>query len=146
MYSNGYQEYADSQVLTADPAKLVQMMYTGAIDAVSEARRALAAGDILLRSGKITKATEIINELALSLDHSQAPELCKNLAELYDYMCRRLIDANVGQIDSPLAEVQGLLNDLLLAWNEIQLSRQYSVDPVVAYSGSGVYESVSYAY
>ncbi len=113
-----YEEYLDSEVLAADPMRLVQLMYRGAMEAVSSARQALAGGDIATRSRRINKATGLLNELALSLDHSKDPELCRNLVELYDYMLRRLIEANSQQIDAPLAEVAQLLGTLLQAWTQ----------------------------
>ncbi len=113
-----YREYLDSEVLSADPIKLVQLLYRGALDAISGARRALASKDIATRSRLITKASAILNELALSLDHSTQPELCRNLVELYDYMLRRLIDANTQQVEAPLVEVEGLLRELLAAWQQ----------------------------
>ncbi len=113
-----YREYLDSEVLSADPIKLVQLLYRGALDAISGARRALASKDIATRSRLITKASAILNELALSLDHSTQPELCRNLVELYDYMLRRLIDSNTQQVEAPLVEVEGLLRELLAAWQQ----------------------------
>jgi len=118
MYQSMYEEYLDSEVLTAEPIKLVQLMYRGALDAIGGARKALAAGDIPTRSRLITKASAILNELALSLDHSVSPELCRNLVELYDYMLRRLIEANTKQIEPPLIEVERLLGDVLTAWQQ----------------------------
>ena len=102
MYQNVYQGYVDNEILNADPMRLIVLMYRGALDAVSAARGALASGDIRVRSAKITKAIDILNELALSLDHSKAPDLCRNLVELYDYMNRRLIEGNNQQTDAPL--------------------------------------------
>jgi flagellar protein FliS len=114
----------DSEVLSADPIKLVQLLYREALDSISGARRALAAGDIPNRSRLITKASAILNELALSLDHSKYPDLCSNLVELYDYMLRRLIDANTQQIDPPLVEVEGLLGGLFTAWQQAAQSEE----------------------
>ena len=127
-------------------------MYRGALDSVSTARAALAAGDICTRSRLISKAVAIINELALSLDHSQDPSLCRNLVELYDYMARRLNEANALQADEPLAEVAGLLYELLGAWQQVgrQNEEQPQLQPhqSVAYaSETGVeYQRVSYAW
>lgn len=145
-----YSEYLDSEILTAEPVKLVQLMYRGAIDAIAEARRALAAGDIPGRSRLISKASAILNELALSLDHSQDAELCRNLVELYDYMLRRLIEANTNQIEAPLVEVENLLSGLLTAWQQAGQSEQperTSYGQSSSYvSASTEYQSVSYAY
>jgi len=137
MYQSTYQEYLDGEVLTAEPIKLVQLMYRGALDAIDGARKALAAGDIPNRSRLISKASAILNELALSLNHSVAPELCRNLVELYDYMLRCLIEANTKQIEPPLIEVERLLSEILSAWYQAG-QREQTMPPLnsrAAYAG-----------
>ncbi len=152
MHPGVYQEYLDNEILTADPVKLIQLMYRGALDSVSSARAALAAGDIFTRSRLISKAVAIINELALSLDHSQDASLCRNLVELYDYMARRLNEANAVQVDEPLAEVAGLLSELLDAWQRVgrHSEEQPQADPhlSIAYASEAgaEYQGVSYAW
>jgi flagellar secretion chaperone FliS len=116
MYKNLQQNYLESELLTADPLKLVELLYRGAIDAIQIARTAVKNRDIKLRSRQIGKALAIVNELALSLDHSRAEQISRQLVELYDYMGRRLVEANIQQIEAPLAEVSGLLATLLEGW------------------------------
>ena len=111
--------YIESEVLTADPVRLVQLLYRGAIDAVRAARSALQCGDISGRSAQITKASAIINELALSLDHSKGSEISRTLVELYDYMQHRLNESNFQQIEEPLSDVEKLLLTLLEAWQAV---------------------------
>lgn len=110
--------YIENEILQADPIRLIQLLYRGAIDAVGKARTHVREGDIPARSNQITKASNIVTELALSLDRDQGGELAVNLAELYDYIQRRLQDANFRQIEEPLAEVERLLTTLLEAWDQ----------------------------
>ena len=167
MYQSMYGNL-ETEVLTAEPIKLVQMMYRGALEAIAGARAALVAGDIFTRSRRISKAMAILNELSLSLDHSRDPELCRNLVELYDYMVRKLIEANTKQIGGPLVEVENLLGDLLTAWeavarNEYEQPANYAsqasdgerravsdldttYEPMADYTPAAEYRRVSYAY
>ncbi|MGB9605117.1 MAG: flagellar export chaperone FliS [Bryobacteraceae bacterium] len=108
--------YLESKVLSADPLELVRLLYQGAIEAIGHARRCLAASDIAGRSREITRAYAILTELTLALDHQAGGEIARNLAELYDYMQRRLLEANIHQQDGPLAEVASLLATLLEGW------------------------------
>ena len=71
--------YVENEILQADPIRLVQMLYRGALLATGKARVHLREGDIPARSRQITKASEIINELTLSLDHQRGGELARNL-------------------------------------------------------------------
>src|SRR5579872_5728220 len=112
-YSNrnrsSHNRYLESEILSADPLKLVRILYRAAIEAASAARRHLAAGQIADRSRQITKAWEILVELSRSLDRGAGGEISGALGELYPYMQRRLLDANFEQSDAPLAEVEQLL-------------------------------------
>ena len=116
MPCNPYAAHLDVSILTAEPIELVRILYRTALDSVSAARAHLAAGDIKERSQAISKAVSIIHELALSLNPEVEPSLAGTLAELYDYMQRRLLAANFEQSDAPLAEVMGLLETMTDAW------------------------------
>jgi flagellar protein FliS len=116
MRTNAYQTYVEDEIVTADPIRLVQLLYQGAIEAVAGARVNLATCDIRGRFAAATKAIEILTELSSSLNHEQGGELSARLAALYDYMQRRVIEGNQQQIDAPFAEVEKLLGTLGEAW------------------------------
>lgn len=118
----GHKSYLENEVLSADPLKLVLLLYRGAIDAIYSARQHLAKRQIRERSKAITKAQLIVFELAHTLDHSLEKEkggsLATELARLYQYIGQRLVDANIHQQDAPLAEASQLLSTLLEAWEQ----------------------------
>jgi flagellar protein FliS len=116
MTTNRYQNYMEDEVLTAEPVRLIQLLYRGALDSITSARRHLKLGDIGARSRAVSKAMAIITELALSLDHKKGGDVSKNLAELYAYTQQLLIEANVKQSDPPLEEAERLLSTLLEGW------------------------------
>jgi flagellar biosynthetic protein FliS len=66
------------------------------------------------------KACEIVIELASSLDRTAGGEIALRLAQLYEYMLGRLMEANLQQTDAPLAEVLGLLATLAEAWDGVR--------------------------
>ena len=119
MSTNPYSAYLESSVLTAAPLQLVHLAYQGTIEAVMRARRHLADGNIPERAQAITKAQLILVELTRSLDLTRGGEVAKQLSSLYDYMLRRLREANFEQKDEPLADVQRLLETLGEAWREL---------------------------
>lgn len=118
MRLNAHQRYVEDEVLTADPLRLVQLLYRAAVEAVAGARLHLHNGEIRPRSRAITKAINILAELSSSLDHETGGQLSLQLVQLYDYMQRRLIEANASQADAPLAEVESLLSSLEEAWRQ----------------------------
>ena len=116
MFNSAHDTYLESRVLSADPLELVRLLYQGAIDAVQDARHYLAEGKIRERSGSISKACAILTELMTTLDHERGGEIAGRLGSLYDYMQRRLLEANFQQIDAPLGEVLGLLKTISEGW------------------------------
>jgi flagellar protein FliS len=112
--------YFENTVLSASPAELVCLLYRGALDAVRQARHALAAGDIPARSRAINKACGIVLELVQALQAPEgAEELQENLRRLYDYLLQQLVKANAEQADAPLAEAERLLGTLLEGWSQL---------------------------
>lgn len=120
MSIHAYQNQQDWEILSATPLDLVCALYRGSIQSVGAARKALQINDIKARSEAITKSCAILQELALSLDLKAGGEIARTLSELYVYMHQRLCDANVEQIDAPLAEVERLLTTLSEAWEQIR--------------------------
>jgi flagellar secretion chaperone FliS len=120
MASSTYEDYLTNEIFSADPVKLVTILYRAGIDAIGAAREHLRAGAIRDRSRQITRAWKIVHELARSLDREKGGEISGTLAGLYAYMQTRLLEANAKQIDEPLAEVQKLLSTLLEGWCAIR--------------------------
>jgi flagellar protein FliS len=124
MWQNAHEAYLESRIYSADGMELVRLLYQACISAVQDARHHLEAGKVSERSRSITRAWGILTELVQSLDRERGGEIAVRLGSLYDYMQRRLIEANLQQADGPLAEVLGLLATLSEAWDGIQARDQ----------------------
>ena len=124
MWRNALETYLEDRILSADPVELVHMLYQAGSTAVGDARRHLAEGDIRERARSISKACDILLELASSLDHERGGALSLRLAQLYSYMHTRLVDANAQQSDPALAEVAELLATLQEAWEGVRQRRE----------------------
>jgi flagellar secretion chaperone FliS len=118
--------YLESQIQTADPLELVRLLYRAASDATRSASAHLAAGRIAERARQISKAYAILTQLSGSLDHTAGGSVSRRLAELYDYMQRRLLEANQRQKGEPLVEVASLLATLLEGWDQIRTTTESS--------------------
>jgi flagellar secretion chaperone FliS len=116
MRTSGYQTYLENEILSASPIRLIQILYTAALDSIASARRAVRAGDIRARSRAITKAMRIVTELSRCLNREAGGELSRNLANVYGYVLRLLIESNAKQIEKPLIEAEQLLSTLADAW------------------------------
>ncbi|MBN9694506.1 MAG: flagellar export chaperone FliS [Zoogloea sp.] len=115
----------ETGVTTADPHKLILMLFEGALLQIGKASSALEIKDVPTKGKAISQAIEIItNGLKVSLDYEAGGELAERLGALYDYMTQRLVYANLHNSQPALDEVTRLLNDLKGAWEEIGTSDQ----------------------
>jgi flagellar protein FliS len=114
-----YNAYLDNNIAAGNPVGLVTALYEGAIKAIQQARHCLETNDIWGRSKAISKAVDILTELVLSLDHEKGGDLSARLKDLYCYMQNRLLSAHASQEDEPMAEVIGLLSNLLDGWYKV---------------------------
>lgn len=107
----------ETGVMGASPHKLIAMLYEGARKAIAQARMHLQAGNVGPRGEAIGKAIQIVqNGLQLSLNLEAGGQIAARLNALYDYMARRLLEANITRSEAMLIEVDGLLATLEEAW------------------------------
>ena len=108
-----------SGVEDATPHRLVQMLMEGALDKIAMAKGLIERRDFAGKGQQINWALSIINGLRHSLDMKGGGEISRNLDDLYDYMIRRLSEANMGNDTEMLDEVSSLLIAIKSAWDAI---------------------------
>ncbi len=114
----------ETGVDATDPLGLVIMLYDGAVQAVLKAEQHLANGEIEARGRFTSRAIDIVRlGLASSLDRKAGGDLADSLASLYDYLVRRLVDANRAGDATIYQEVRGLLGELRGSWSALRVSQ-----------------------
>ncbi|MBW2644620.1 MAG: flagellar export chaperone FliS [Deltaproteobacteria bacterium] len=119
MYENGINAYRQTNVITADPGRLVLMCYEGAISSLRIAKEKYISKEYEAKAGAVQKAQTIINELMQALDFKKGGEVAGNLEALYNYMLRRIAEGDVKGDVKLFDEVILMLGDLESAWKEI---------------------------
>src|SRR6187551_1595029 len=104
MNPQGAQNYLRTKVFTATPEQLQLMLYDGAIRFGEQARVALEQKNFEHSYTMLSRVQKIITELQASLKHDIAPDLCKQMSALYNYIYRKLIEANIDHVLPPLEE------------------------------------------
>lgn len=108
-----------SSVENATPHQLIQMLMARALQHIAAAANNMEQEDVSTKGEHISRAIEIINGLQASLNHKHDPQMSANFDELYGYMIRRLLEANLQNDRSILDEVRGLLGEIKEAWDAI---------------------------
>ena len=110
---------AKSAVEEASPHRLVQMLMDGALSQIASASGFMGRNETARKGAAIGQAISIIGGLQDSLDYDNGGEIAANLGRLYDYMVRRLSEANMENDVEKLREVHGLLGQIKEAWDQV---------------------------
>ena len=117
--TDAYQTVGAYGAVYADPHHLISMLLDGALDRLARAKGAMQLDDSALKGELISAALTIISGLKGCLNMQQGDPLSNNLADLYDYICRRVLRASATNEPRYLDEVVGLLNEIRAAWGAI---------------------------
>lgn len=107
---------AHGGVAASDPHRLIVMLLDGAIERIATARGCMQRNETSEKARLINRTMSIIGELRNSLDLRNGGQIAANLAELYDYMCRRLLLATTENKVEMLDEISTLLHEIRSAW------------------------------
>ncbi|WP_284036431.1 flagellar export chaperone FliS [Neobacillus sp. 114] len=113
---NPNEVYQRNQVTTARPEELTLMLYNGGLKFIQHAKRAIDTKDFPKAHTFIMKAQDIITELLVTLNMEY--EISHSLQSLYEFMKRKLIEANMAKDAEILDEVQNMLVELKNTWAE----------------------------
>ena len=108
-----------SGVADASPHRLIQMLFEGALERIAQAKGALLQNQIARKGELIGKAVNIVGGLQGSLNDKEGGQLAANLDDLYDYVIRRLTEANFHNDPERLDECGRLLSEIKTAWDAI---------------------------
>lgn len=111
------QAYQNNSVSTASPGELTLMLYNGCLKFIKFASQAMKEKNYETKNTNIQKAQRIIQELMVTID-PEAP-ISKEILPLYDFINRRLMDANTKNDPAILDEVTVLVTDFRDTWKEV---------------------------
>ncbi|MEH7384259.1 flagellar export chaperone FliS [Bacillus sp. JJ1521] len=114
---NPYQTYQDNSVFTATPGELTLMLYNGCLKFISLAKKSIQEKNIEGKHTNISKAQNIISELMVTLNMDY--EISKEMRRLYDFINRKLIEANINNDIKLLEEAEDLVIEFRDTWKEV---------------------------
>lgn len=111
--------YRDAELQSATPGQLVVMLFDKMLLTLRRARIACDAKQIEVRCDQIVKATDMISELRVSLDHQAGGAISKQLDALYGFMLRELFEANRTQDGAKIDVVIKMASELRDAFSQV---------------------------
>ena len=113
----GYDTYQKNKILMASPAELTLMLYEGCIKFMNVAVMAIEKGNVEKAHINIIKAQRIVEEFRASLNFKYP--VAKDFDAVYDYVLKRLIEANLQKDTEILEECLGHMRGMRDTWKEV---------------------------
>jgi flagellar protein FliS len=127
MTNNPYAKIKANAIMTASPQELTLMLYDGAIKFGNQAKLAMGNGEVENAHNLIMRVQAIIEEFQATLD--MRFEVSEGMALMYDYILRRLMEANFKKDPEILEEAIAFIRELRNTWKEaMQLVKQPTQD------------------
>lgn len=117
MAMNAAAVYQNSKIMTATPQELTLMLYDGAIKFCNLAIMAIEKKEIPKAHSNIVKAENIIREFRSTLDIKYPT--AQDFDVMYEYINRRLVEANMKKDKEILEEVLVYIKDMRDTWKEL---------------------------
>lgn len=117
MAFNAAAAYQGSKINTATPAELTLMLYDGAIKFCNIALIGIEEKDVAKANLNIVKAEKIITELRATLDFKYS--IAKEFDVVYDYVYRRLVEANIRKDKDIIEEVLEHIRGMRDTWKDV---------------------------
>lgn len=125
MPRNAYSQYNNSKILTASPAELTLMLYEGAIKFCNIAIMGIEQNDIQKANTNIIKVERIIEEFQITLNFQY--EIANDFNNVYNYLMKRLREANMKKDKEILEEVLEHLRTMRDTWKEVMRLNNHKV-------------------
>ena len=114
---NPYAQYNQNKILTASPAELTLMLYDGAIKFCNIAIMGVEQNDVSKAHNNIMKVQKIIEEFQLTLNFKY--EIANDFNNVYNYLMKRLREANMTKDKAILEEIDEHLHTMRDTWKEV---------------------------
>ena len=128
MYEKVAQNYKSTQILTADPAKIVLMLLDGAMNFLERAAVNGDESNFPEKTKYLDKAYNIIIELLASLDYEAGGDIAANLREIYIFLSREIKKADLENDTKKMRECKAVLTNIRDAWAGIAKNNAASED------------------
>lgn len=114
---NAYSQYQNNKIMTASPAELTLMLYEGAIKFCNIAITAVEEKNIPKAHENIVRVERIIDYLRQTLDMRYP--VAQEFENIYVYLSRRLVQANIRKDKEILEEVNEHLRSVRDNWKDV---------------------------
>ncbi len=112
--NKAYNQYKENSIFTATPEELTLMLYNGLVKSIMQAQNSIEHNEVEKAYNSLVRAQDILQYFRNTLDMKY--DLSEGLDALYEYMFRRLVEANIGKDQAIINEILGMAKELRDTW------------------------------
>lgn len=116
--NNAYNAYKNNSINYASREQLLLMLLDGAVKFSKIGRQAIVDKDTAKAHSNIVKTQDIFYELMATLDVEKGGEWASSILAIYDFIIRRLTDANIKKNIEIMDEIIPLIEEVRNVWSE----------------------------
>ena len=120
MTNNPYETYKQQSVMTMTPGQILIAVYDELIKQLNIAILSFENKDMMEINRSLQKSQRIINELRATLNYDY--EISKNLEDIYNFLNRAIMNANIKKDPSDLKDVLEIATGLRDAFSTAEKS------------------------
>ncbi|MBU3111765.1 flagellar export chaperone FliS [Clostridium lacusfryxellense] len=117
-HGNAFNTYKSNSINFASKDQLLMMLVEGATKFSKIGRQAIIDKDVQKAHENLVKTQNIFFELMTTLDVSKGGEWAESLMKVYEFITRRLMDANIKKSEEIMNEIIPLIEDIRDTWSE----------------------------
>ena len=114
--NKAYNQYKENSIFTSTPEELTLMLYNGLVKSIMQAQNSIEHNEVEKASNSLVRAQDIIQYFRNTLDMKY--EVSQGLDALYEYMFRRLVEANMKKDQVIIDEILGMAKELRDTWTQ----------------------------
>jgi len=121
MYARAAGSYKKVSIDSATPERVLDEVFVRFARDCTQARACIASNDPVTGRAHLAHALELLWALRGALDRQAAPEVCDNLALLYQFARERLLEATVKMQPEPILEAESILSGIQSGFAEARV-------------------------
>lgn len=116
-------EYLLQRINSASPEQLVALMLEGAQRFIAQAVQAIGRRDVPARARAINRASAIVEELMVRLNHEDGGETVQNLVRIYEWWSFEMFEASATSRVDRLERLSAQMGQMRETWEQAHSGR-----------------------
>ncbi len=137
-FNNSYSAYQRNEIINLTPIEIVVRLYQALESSLYAAKEAISNGQTAIRGEKLSHALSIVGELQASLNFREGGEIAESLYDLYGFMTKEILFANMKNDTDRIDNVLKTLKPLFDAWVKVKNEKQPHAPPSRATGGESL--------